>query len=118
MTTSPRAAHAIAVGMLKGLLVTCLASNACAQDAPKGAATPPPHALSGRLLQELKAFDNPESAIFSANGRFVFVSNAAEMGIPSKGFGWIEKAGFVSKLSVQGDGTLKMENPRLITGLT
>ena len=88
------------------------------QDAPKGAPTPPGHELGGRLLQELKAFDNPEGAIFSQDGRFVFVSNSAELGMPDKGFHWTEKAGFVSKLSVERDGTLKMVNQRLITGLT
>src|SRR5262245_26600895 len=88
------------------------------QDAPKGAPVPPAHKVSGRLLQELKGFDNPEGAIFSEDGRFVFVSNSAELGMPDKGFAWTEKAGFVSKLSVEPDGTLKMLNPKLITGLT
>src|SRR5215471_19166122 len=84
----------------------------------KGAPPPPAYAKSGKLIQELKAFDNPESAIFSEDGRFVFVSNSAELGMPDKGFAWTEKAGFVSKLSVEPDGTLKMLNPKLITGLT
>jgi len=88
------------------------------QDAPKGAPVPPAHKVSGRLLQELKGFDNPEGAIFSADGRFVFVSNSAELGMPDKGFHWTEKAGFVSKLSVEADGKLKMVNAKLITGLT
>jgi hypothetical protein len=88
------------------------------QEPPKGAPVPPPHQVSGRLLQELKAFDNPEAAIFSEDGRFVFISNAAELGMPDKGFHWTEKAGFVSKLSVEADGTLRMVNQRLITGIT
>jgi hypothetical protein len=88
------------------------------QEPPKGAPAPPPHQLSGRLLQELKAFDNPEAAIFSEDGQFVFIANSAELGMPDKGFHWTEKAGFVSKLSVEADGTLKMVNQRLVTGLT
>ena len=56
--------------------------------------------------------------IFSADGRFVFVSSSAELGMPSKGFHWTEKAGFISKLSVEADGTLKMVNRELIRGLT
>jgi hypothetical protein len=35
-----------------------------------------------------------------------------------KGFHWTEKAGFISKLSVEADGTLKMVNQRLVSGLT
>src|SRR5262245_50867249 len=88
------------------------------QDAPKGAPVPPAHKVSGRLLQELKSFDNPEGAIFSDDGRFVLISNSAELGMPDKGFHWTEKAGFVSKLSVEADGTLKMVNPKLLSGLT
>src|SRR5262245_23498478 len=38
--------------------------------------------------------------------------------MPSKGFHWTEKAGFISKLSVEADGTLKMVNRDLIRGLT
>src|SRR5215831_7523533 len=101
------------------LLVGITLDGAVAQqDAPKGAPVPPAHKMSGRLLQELKGFDNPEGAIFSEDGRFVFVSNSAELGMPDKGFHWTEKGGFVSKLSVESDGKLKMVNQRLITGLT
>jgi hypothetical protein len=70
------------------------------------------------VVQQLRAFDNPEGAIFSADGRYVFISNAAELGMPDKGFHWKHNAGYVSKLSVQSDGTLQMENPKLLTGLT
>src|SRR5262245_22421066 len=92
--------------------------TAAQQEAPKGAPVPPPHELSGRLLQELKLFDNPEAAIFSEDGQFVFIANSAELGMPDKGFHWTEKAGFVSKLAVNADGTLKMVNRQLVTGLT
>jgi DNA-binding beta-propeller fold protein YncE len=100
------------------LLGFTLAVAVAQQEAPKGAPTPPHHPLAGRLLQELKSFDNPEAAIFSEDGRFVFISNSAELGMPDKGFHWTEKAGFVSKLSVEADGTLKVVNQKLITGLT
>ena len=89
-----------------------------AQEPPKGASLPPPHSAEAQLLQELKAFDNPEGAIFSEDGRFVFISSSAELGMPSKGFHWTEKTGFISKLSVEADGTLKMVNRDLIRGLT
>jgi hypothetical protein len=101
------------------LLVSVLLVMAVAQqEPPKGAPAPPAHELSSRLLQEIKAFDNPEGAIFSEDGRFVFVSNSAELGMPDKGFHWTEKAGFISKLSVESDGKLKMVNAKLISGLT
>ena len=77
-----------------------------------------PYPVKGQLVQVLEAFDNPEGAIFSADGRFVFVSNAAELGMPDKGFHWTEKAGYISKLAVQPDGTLKMVNEKLVTGIT
>jgi hypothetical protein len=77
-----------------------------------------PYAKKGQVLQRLKAFDNPEGAIFSADGKSVFISNSAELGMPDKGFHWTHKGGYISKLEVQSDGTLKMVNEKLITGLT
>lgn len=74
--------------------------------------------MKGQVVQRLNAFDNPEGSIFSADGRFVFISNSAELGMPDKGFHWTHKGGYVSKLVVQPDGTLKMVNEKLITGLT
>jgi hypothetical protein len=74
--------------------------------------------IKGQVIQRLHAFDNPEGTIFSADGRYVFVSNAADVGIPDKGLHWTHNAGHVSKLAVQSDGTLKMLNERLIAGLT
>jgi hypothetical protein len=38
--------------------------------------------------------------------------------MPDKGFHWTHKGGYISKLAVQSDGTLKMVNEKLITGLT
>jgi hypothetical protein len=77
-----------------------------------------PYPVKGQVIQRLKAFDNPEGSIFSADGRFVFISNSAELGMPDKGFHWTHKAGYISKLAMQPDGTLKMVNEKLITGLT
>ena len=77
-----------------------------------------PYAHKGKVLQRLSVFDNPESAIFSADGKYVFVSNAAELGDPKIGFNWTNGAGYVSKLAVQPDGTLKMVDEKLISGLT
>ena len=48
------------------------------------------HPSPAVILQVLKAFDNPEGAIFSADGSHVFVSNSAEAGDLSEGFGWVE----------------------------
>jgi len=77
-----------------------------------------PYPIKGKIVQVLNAFDNPEGAIFSAEGEFVFISNLAELGMPDKGFHVTYKAGYISKLAVQPDGTLKMVNEKLITGLT
>jgi hypothetical protein len=77
-----------------------------------------PYPVKGQVLQVLEAFDNPEGSIFSADGKTVFISNSAELGMPDKGFHWTHKGGYISKLSVQSDGTLKMVKEKLITGLT
>jgi hypothetical protein len=77
-----------------------------------------PYPVKGQVIQRLNAFDNPEGSIFSADGRFVLISNSAELGMPDKGFHWTHKAGYISKLAVQPDGMLKMVNEKLITGLT
>src|SRR4249919_1851957 len=77
-----------------------------------------PYPVKGKVIQRLNAFDNPEGSIFSADGKYVFVSNSAELGMPDKGFHWTHKGGYISKLAVQPDGTLKMLNEKLITGLT
>jgi len=77
-----------------------------------------PYSHKGQILQRLGSFDNPEGAIFSADGKYVFISNAAEQGNPEKGFSWTRGAGYVSKLEVQQDGTLTVVEEKLIDGLT
>lgn len=90
-----------------------LATGALAADIHAGT-----HPAPAVILQVLKAFDNPEGAIFSADGSHVFVSNAAEIGDRGADFGWAEGEGYISKLEVQPNGELKMVEEKLIDGLT
>ena len=78
------------------------------------------HPVPAVVKQVIKAFDNPEGAIFSADGQFVFVSNAAELGAERspEGFAWAVNEGYISKLEVLPSGELKMVQNKLITGLT
>jgi hypothetical protein len=76
------------------------------------------HPSPAVILQVLKAFDNPEGAIFSADGSHVFISNAAEAGNLSEKFGWAEGAGYISKLEVKANGELIIVEKKLIGGLT
>ncbi len=76
------------------------------------------HPVPAAILQVVKAFDNPEGAVFSADGSFLFVSNAAEIGDRSEVFGWTEGEGYVSKLEVLSWGELRMVEEKLISGLT
>ncbi|MEM7190664.1 MAG: hypothetical protein AAF439_13715, partial [Pseudomonadota bacterium] len=74
--------------------------------------------VEAKVVQVMAAFDNPEGAIFSADGSSVFISNAAEIGDRAKDFGWTEGEGYISKLSVGDDGQLTMVEEKLISGLT
>ncbi len=74
------------------------------------------HPVPATVLQVIKRFDNPEGAIFSADGSHVFISNAAEIG--GSTFGWTEGKGYVSKLAVNANGTLTLVEERLIDGLS
>jgi hypothetical protein len=76
------------------------------------------HPVPATVLQVIKAFDNPEGAIFSADGQHVFISNAAEIGDRGETFGWTEREGYISKLAVQPNGALMMVEERLIQNLT
>ena len=46
------------------------------------------HSTSAVVKQVLSNFDNPEGAIFSHDGKFVFISNSAEIGDRGAGFSW------------------------------
>jgi DNA-binding beta-propeller fold protein YncE len=103
--------------MIRKHTVLCAAVLA-ALAASAQAADLQPYSHKGQVLQRLASFDNPEGAIFSADGKYVFVSNAAEQGNADKGFAWTHGGGYVSKLEVQKDGTLKVVDEKLISGLT
>jgi hypothetical protein len=77
-----------------------------------------PFPAAAEVVQVLKEFDNPEGAIFTQDGAYVFITNAAEIGDRGETFGWTEGEGYISKLEVQDDGTLAMVEERLIEGLT
>ena len=94
---------------------TLVASNAYAEGHAMHAEI---HPVPAVINQVLGAFDNPEGAIFSADGSMAFVTNAAEIGDRADGFAWAEGEGYISKLEVLADGRLKMVNDKLITGLT
>ena len=76
------------------------------------------HSTPAVVKQILKNFDNPEAAIFSHDGRYVFISNSAEIGDRGEGFSWAENEGYISKLSVNSNGTLTMVEEKLITGIS
>lgn len=100
------------------VVVSLLATSIASAPTVLYAAEMAPYPVEGNVIQRLKAFDNPEAAIFSADGKYVLVSNAAELGMPDKGFFWAENAGYISKLEVQENGTLRMIEERLVTDLT
>src|SRR5581483_7335353 len=106
----------MSTSLLKGVALALVA--ALSLPGAASAAELQPYAKKGQVIQRLRAFDNPEGTIFSADGKHVFVSNSAELGMPDKGFHFTQDAGYISKLEVQPDGTLKMVNEKLVTGLT
>lgn len=98
--------------------IAVLCTSFCAAGAASADVNAEVHPVPAAILQVVKAFDNPEGAIFSADGNFLFVSNAAEIGDRSEVFGWTEGEGYVSKLEVLPSGELRMVEEKLITGLT
>jgi hypothetical protein len=84
---------------------TALAGMAHAQQGTKRVGAFP---VTAEVVQVIKQFDNPEGAIFSQDGRHVFISNSAEIGDRGDQFGWTEGEGYISKLEVQQDGTLEV----------
>jgi hypothetical protein len=107
--------HKLTMGTAAVALGTLAASAEVAMAQEIHAGT---HPVPGAILQVIKSFDNPEGAIFSADGSHVFVSNAAEIGDRGDTFGWTEGEGYVSKLEVKANGTLSMVEQKLIDGLT
>jgi hypothetical protein len=106
--------------LLSGLLgATALSGVAQAQQAtdgePKQVEAFP---VAAEVVQVIKRFDNPEGALFSADGTHVFISNSAEIGDRGEQFGWTEGEGYISKLEVQQDGTLELVEEELIDRLT
>ncbi len=107
------------VNRLRGLFALMVVMLVAGAGSVSGQTHAGVHPVPAVIVQVLKAFDNPEGAIFSADGKFVFISNAAELGAErADGFAWEEEGGYISKLEVQPSGTLKMVNDKLITGLT
>ncbi|MEM7058503.1 MAG: hypothetical protein AAF557_12990 [Pseudomonadota bacterium] len=98
------------LGLAAGIVVSVVAfENALAADG---------YPVEAKVIQVMAAFDNPEGAIFSADGKSVFISNSAEIGDRGKDFAWTEGEGYISKLSVGDDGQLAMVEEKLIDGLT
>lgn len=96
-----------------GWMLAAGAAGASAQDAKPGQ-----HPAAATLVQVLKSFDNPEGAVFSADGTSLYISNAAEIGDKAPDFGWTEGAGYVSHLQVSETGEVTMAHDKLVTGLT
>lgn len=63
-------------------------------------------------MEPLEAFFGPASAVFSPDGRTLYVSNSARAD-----YGMIAGRGAISRVAVGSDGTMKVEEARLIDGL-
>lgn len=70
------------------------------------------HAQGGRILQTLQAFYSPSAVAVAEDGRTLYVTNAAR-----GEFGMIEGRGAISRVRMNDDGTLEVEEPRLVEGL-
>lgn len=102
--------------LIGGVALAAIAAGS--SQAPAADITSGLHPAPAAIVQVLKAFDNPEGAIFSADGNHVFISNAAEIGDRADVFGWTEGEGYISKLEVKPNGELGMLEEKLIDGLT
>lgn len=71
------------------------------------------------IHQIVPGLNNPESVAFSADGRWLFVTNcaSAEFGA-DKHVGFVAGEASISKLSVADDGRVGMAKPKFIQGLT
>lgn len=102
-----------AIGRLAAMVIIA-AGAAQAQDEEQQVRQIDAHPVVATAIQTLSVFDNAESAIFSADGAYVFVGNAAEIGDRAENFGWTEGEGYISKLAVTESGQLEMVAERLI----
>ncbi len=78
----------------------------------------PTYPIKGKVVNVLGIFDNPEGALFSMDGQYLFISNSALHGHPDKPFGWVEGGGSISKLEVGPGGSLKLIDRHFIKDLT
>jgi DNA-binding beta-propeller fold protein YncE len=71
------------------------------------------------VLQVVHGLNNPESVAFSADGKWLYVSNcgSAQFGA-DKHVGFVAGDAAISKLSVAADGTLAVANLKLVQGLS
>lgn len=69
--------------------------------------------------QLLMGFNNPESAAFSADGKWLFVTNcgSAEFG-KDKRVGFVTGEASIARVSVRDNGLLAVEKQKLVQGLT
>lgn len=100
--------------LIFGLVLMSLASY----PAISNGAEIPTYPVKGKVVNVLPLFDNPEGALFSMDGKYLFISNAALHGDADKPFGWIEGSGSISKLEVGSNGSLKMIERKFIKDLT
>ena len=75
----------LAISITAVICLSCLiflgAHNSRAESyTPKSKNHANAHHVPAIVKQVIKSFDNPEGAIFSADGKFVFISNSAEIG--------------------------------------
>jgi hypothetical protein len=82
------------------------------------AAELPIYPVKGKVVNVLAAFDNPEGALVSMDGKWLFVSNSALHGDATKPFAWVEGAGSISKCEIGPNGELKMVDRIFIKNLT
>lgn len=97
----------ILVGVMAVLLMTAFAAYA----------ELPAWPVKGKVVCQLSVFDNPEGAIVSMCGNYLFISNSCTAKA-KEGFYWAEGRGSISKLEIGPYGDLKMVNRGFVKGLT
>lgn len=71
------------------------------------------------IVQVVGGLNNPESATFSLDGKWLFVTNVASAQFgPDKAVGFVVGEASISKLSVAPDGTLALMNAKFVDKLT